>query len=462
MAREHQPIQIGLPPESAWRVEHPSPLSLVAFVVGDEAPDPGDAFLAAGRAFGAEPRAIEPMPIEDTAVAWAFSFEVAQRGSRIVLWCERARDDHSPDGIAPDARWTVALQTLLEPSTSDDHARAAATGGVWPASVADFVALAATAVGAAGLARTRVLFDPELGLVYGPDDCARLFLGEGTGAGMPAGALADERHLYRIELRSRGAGTPMWITTVGLARVGKPELELIEVPERLAAAALELLDALAARFICDELPHAGVPFEAGNGLPCALVPAAEVAETVSPGVAGSPSDRTRLDGWPRAAVCSAGQRGSFRKIWTTPVDELERLARHDAGLYLSLRVVEVRERLARATWPDFMRAHAARRGRPGVAFLAKVARAQHEPSVGAETREHVWISVDEVASTGGRGSIAQAPCEGVTLPVLAFTLEEIGDWRVVGLRDGEDSIGPDRADRLADAPAPAPAPANPA
>jgi hypothetical protein len=277
---------------------------------------------------------------------------------------------------------------------------------------------------------------------------------------MPAGALADERHLYRIELRSRGAGTPMWITTVGLARVGKPELELIEVPERLAAAALELLDALAARFICDELPHAGVPFEAGNGLSCALVPAAEVAETVSPGVAGSPSDRTRLDGWPRAAVCSAGQRGSFRKIWTPPVDELDRLARHDAGLYLSLRVVEVRERLARATWPDFMQAHAAHRGRPSVAFLAKVARAQPESS--AETREHVWISVDEVTSMGGRGSVAQAPREGVTPPVLGFTLDEIGDWRVVGLRDGEDSIGPDRADRLAAAPAHAPVPANPA
>ena len=435
MAREHQPIQIGLPPESAWRITEPTPISLVAFIAGDELPDPGEAFLAAARAFGAEPTSVEPMPIDDPSIHWAFSFEARSRTSRVLLWCEAARPGQSPDNRAPDARHLIVIQTLLEPSTPDDAARAAATKqAVWPASVADFVRLAATAAGAAGLARTQLLFDPELGIVYSPEDCARLFLGGAT----PPGELVDERHLYRIELRSRGPGTPHWITTVGLARVGKPELEMLEVPEPLTAAALQLIDALAARFISEELPHAGVPFEAGVDLALALVPATEAAETVAPEVAGSPADRARFGPAPRAAVCAAGQRGSFRKIWSTPVEALERLMRHDAGLFLSLRIVEVRERLARSTWNDLAAAHATHGASATIAFLVKVAHGETD----ADTPlEHVWIAVTKATSTGGRGS---SPHTGA----IDFALDAVGDWRVLGLLDGGESIGPDRVDLL--------------
>jgi len=439
MAREHQPIQIGLPPESAWRIAEPTPVSLIAFVAGDELPDPGDAFLAAGRAFGAEPTSVEPMPIEEPSIPWAFSFEVRGHGSRVLIWCELAQPGQSPDDRAPDARYLIVLQTILEPSTPDDADRAAATGQpVWPASLADFVRLAATTATAAGLDRTRLLFDPELGLVYSPDDCARLFL---DGAA-PAGELVDERHLYRIELRSRGPGSPQWITTVGLARVGKPELEMLEVPEPLTAAALQLTDALAARFISEDLPHAGVPFEAGGDLAIALVPAAEAAQTVAPEVAGSPGDRARLGPNPRAAICAAGQRGAFRKVWSTPVDALERLMRHGAGLFLSLRVVEVRERLARGTWSAFVAAHATHGAGATVAFLVKVARGHAGPDADADApREHVWLTIDRVTADGGTAASAH------TGPI-EFALADVGDWRVVGLLDGGESIGPDRVELL--------------
>jgi hypothetical protein len=439
MAREHQPIQIGLPPESAWRVAEPTPITLIAFVAGDELPDPGDAFLAAGRAFGTEPASVEPMPVDEPSIPWAFSFEVEGRGSRILLWCEHAQPGQSPDDRAPDARYLIVLQTILEPSTPDDARRAAAVGGsVWPASLADLVRLAATAATAVGADRVRLLFDPQLGLVYSAEECARLFLG-----GHPsAGALVDERHLYRIELRSRGRGTPVWITTSGLARVGKPELEILEVPEPLTAAALQLTDALAARFISEELPHAGVPFEAGGDVAVALVPASEAAGTVASDVAGSSGDRTRLGPIPRAAICAAGQRGAFRKVWSTPVEALERLVRHDAGLYLSLRVVEVRERLARGTWSAFVAAHAAHGSNATVDFLVNVARGQQGPDPQADTpREHVWLTVDRATADGGVATSVHTGSVG-------FAVADVGDWRVVGLLDGGESIGPDRVELL--------------
>ena len=214
---------------------------------------------------------------------------------------------------------------------------------------------------------------------------------------------------------------------------------MLEVPEPLTAAALQLLDALAARFVSEDLPHAGVPFEAGTEVALALVPAAEAAETVAPEVAGSPADRVRFGSSPRAAVCAAGQRGSFRRIWPTPIDALERLMRHDAGLCLSMRVVEVRERLARATWNDFAAAHARHSAQPTAVFLAKVARPRNGEGPGE--REHVWIAVAKASDTGGDGSSSH------TGPV-SFALTDVGDWRVVGVFAGEESIGPDRADRL--------------
>ena len=106
----------------------------------------------------------------------------------------------------------------------------------------DAVALAATVCRAGG-ARTRLLLDPGLGVVLSRADIERLFLSE------PTGALVDQRSLYRIELvaRDRERG-PFWITTVGLARIAKPELELFEVSRDSLRSALELVDALAARF----------------------------------------------------------------------------------------------------------------------------------------------------------------------------------------------------------------------
>ncbi len=449
MSREHMPIQIGLPPKSDWRVDGPSPVSLVAFVAGDEPPDPGEAFLAAGRAFGAEPSSVEPMPVDDPSIHWVFSFEIAGRASRILLWCEDAKEGESPEGRAPDARFVVAVQTLLEPSTADDHARAQATRQpVWPASLADFVRLAAVASTAAGPARLRLLFDPDLGNIYAPEDCERLFLG--TSAGEPAGALADERHLYRIELRARGEGAPLWISTVGLARVGKPELEMLEVPHGLAEAALQVVDALAARFVSEELPDAGVPFEAGVGLSLALVPASEAAETVAPDVAGSPADRARFGNAPRAAICAAGKRGAFRKAWVPPLELLEALASLSAGLYLSRRVIEVRERHARATWGDFAAAFAAHHAQnePPARWFATVMRARPDPLASGEfIREHVDIRVERATPEGGRG----APLDGSE--PFDFTLGdisnwEVGDWSAGGAHASVERLGPYEADRL--------------
>ncbi len=417
MAREHMPIQIGLPPEAAWAMAQPAPVSYIAFVEGDELPDPGDAFTAAGESFGVAPQDVEPVPLSDDGVAWAFAFSIPSRPARIMCWCERAVDGASPDGRASDARWVIFVETLLDAARPVD----------------DAVALVAT-VARAGGARTRLAYDPGLGVAWSTAELARLFLGP------DAGELVDERHLYRIELaahdRERG---PFWITTVGLARIGRPEFELLEVPATLLRPALELVDALAAHFVQEPLPHAGVPFEAGSAISLALVPAAEAAETLSPGVPGGPHDRRGIPPGPRAAICAAGKRGAFRQVWMTPVDELTRLAQGDGALLLSPRVSMVRARLAQRTWSDFAQARARHASRTDVAFLARIA-SSARAGESAHAPASDWLAVEQATVDGGLGRAGRGDRD---MEHRAFSTADIRDWRILGLRADAPEIGPE-------------------
>lgn len=415
MAREHMPIQIGLPAEPAWETAEPAPISYLAFVTGEELPDPGDAFVAAGESFGVAPQDVEPLPLADEAVAWAFAFSVPSRAARVMVWCERAIEGASPDGRASDARWVIFVETLLEA----------------PRAVQDAVALVST-VARAGGARTKLVFDPGLGVAWSRAELEQLFLDA------ESGALVDERHLYRVELvaRDRERG-PFWIATVGLARVGRPELEVLEVPAEHLRAALELVDALAARFVDETPPHAGVPFEAGPDVRLALVPAHEAIEALAPTAPGHAAERRGLPAGPRAAICAAGKRGAFRQVWVAPLDELARLSRAERGLYLAPRVSAVRERLAQRTWGAFAQAHARHAARAGVAFLVKIAVGEREGE-----REHVWLSAEQATVDGGLGILSR---DGGAPVAQAFSRADIGDWRIVGLGGQAPEVGPESA-----------------
>ena len=414
MARDHMPIQIGLPPVTAWHVAEPSSISYIAFIAGEALPDPGEAFIAAGRAFGSAPLETEAIAIDDERVAWAFGFHIARREARIIMWCERAVDGATPDGAAQNAKWVVFLETLLEPTRAVD----------------DAIALAATVARVAG-ERTLLVYDPLLGTAWKPEEFVELFLDESE----HRGALLDERHLYRVELNARDrVNGPYWISTVGLARVSKPELEMLEVPVADVRAALELIDALAARFVSEDMPAAGAPFEAGPDLRIALVPAAEAVQTLAHNAPGDATDRRALVG-PRAALCAAGKRGSFKQIWITPFDELGRLTRNEAGLFLAPRVAQVRAFRAQSTWSMFVSAFA--NNPPSAVFLAKVARDRTDGE-----REHMWLTVSEATHEGGCGTPDRSTTAG---EILHFHHGDISDWRVVGLRSDVAEVGPESA-----------------
>ncbi|MFM7052775.1 MAG: DUF4026 domain-containing protein, partial [Planctomycetota bacterium] len=267
------------------------------------------------------------------------------------------------------------------------------------------------------------------------------------------GELVDERQLYRIEVVARDrVNGPFWLSTVGMGRLLKPELELLEIPAPLLRTALELLDATAARLVTAGLPHAGVPFEVGPEVRCALVPAREAAETIATDAAGGEHDRHRLPPGPRAAICAAGKRGTYRQVWTPPIEALDQLASGRAALYLAARVVDARARLARRTWPALVHAFASRTAPDACLISAKILLAEGGGTTTDEpaARAYAWLDLDEADASGGSGTLAHdVPSIGLAAGAkLSFELPAISDWRAHGLRADAPEIGPESATLL--------------
>ena len=215
---------------------------------------------------------------------------------------------------------------------------------------------------------------------------------------------------------------------------------MLEIPAEELRPALELLDALASRLATEPLPGAGVPFEAGVDLRIALVPAAEAAETLDAGMPGSLEDRKRLARGPRAAVCAAGKRGSFRAVWMPPHDELQAIARGERALFLAPRVVEVRERRARAEWGAFVASFAEHGAGGARAHYAKVAVANSDANSG-DGVEHMWIEVESADANGVRGVADRGETDGPdgrpsasrAASQIACPMDRVGDWLVRGV-----------------------------
>ena len=424
MAREHLPIQIGLPRESAWEMEEYPSSRYVAFVCGDELPDPADAFDALGESFGVAPQDIAPLPTDADEVQWAFRCRIPSRTSPILVWCERVGAADIPDGEIADARWSILVEALLE--LADPLLDAARLGAI---------------VARAGGTRTRLMLNPDLGVVYRLDEIKRLFLAK------RAGEFLDERHLFRVEIGARDrAHGPFWLTTVGLHRVARPEMEMLEIPADELHAALAMVDAIAARFVSTPLPAAGVPFEAGAGLSVALVPVAEVIETISPEMPGGPSDRVKLPRAPRAAICAAGKRGAFRPVWVPPHEVLQKLTRGESGLLRSERETEVQERLARLEWPAFLHAFSSRAQHPARQFYAKVAETRDENLADGGVEhvwEHVWLEVVDanessvcgrkLGADGLRAGAVGASTDSAANSLVTAPITRLSDWAVTGV-----------------------------
>lgn len=409
---------LGDPRHAArWRIA-PAPSRLLAWAGGAELPDPRVAAESA-RVAGLEIESIELLE-PGPPVAWALMARESE-GPPWILWCEPSAEGEVPPSAA-ESPWILGIETLI----------------AWPAADGDAGRL---------LARHRAM---KRWLHAGGAESA--LLDPITGRWLDAtewaldrsrDAIATLEELWCVRIHRRPGASMVWLSTAGLHRCGRPDLELLEIPEPLAAAGAAALDGLAA-LLLEDPPLPETPWRIGPASEVTLEPLVEVISTLSPSAPGSLEDRRRLGTEVElderiAVVCAAERRGSLRRIPVPPVDLLERVARGEVGLYRGRHEVERLRGLVSGQGSLLSRvAEAVESGRAGLRALVS--------TTAVEEDGRGWAALVGVAAEGWLVQPVDLSGRPIaSAPASIATVESLADWRI---DLAERSFGPDDASEL--------------
>jgi hypothetical protein len=399
-----------------WRTE-PSPSRLLAWANGGVPPNPREVAEAA-HGVGLE---IESVGMLEAAppVAWAMvAHEVG--APAWLLWCEPSSDGDVPASAA-ESSWILGIETLISASGPDDASSSLARHRAMKRWLHTAGADSA-------------LLDPVTGRWL---DSAEWTLDRALDP------LASLDELWCVRVHRRPGASMVWLSTAGLSRCGRPDLELLEIPEPLAAAGAAMLDALAA-LLLEEPPHPETPWRIGPASDVSLERLDEVLATLGPAAPGSLEDRRRLEPDLQideriAVVCAAERRGSLRRIPVPPLELLERVARGEVGLFRSRHEAARLRRLVAAHAPLLSRvAQAIESGCAGLRALVSTA------SSTAVDRE--WAALVGVAADGWLVQpVDLAGRAIISAPASIADFDSMSDWRV---DLGDRTFGPDDATAL--------------
>jgi len=412
-----------------WQSAAADPTTLIALWPSADAPTATE-ILALLSSSGARvlDETIEPA---DDAL-WAALVSCPALACPVAVWAEPAQalsPGEVGDASAEQCRWVIGLQTMLE---RDEP-------------VESFAALLKGA--AAGLAEARALLDVAAHRWY---PRAQLDALARNHANVVPAELLWTTHIVAGGMSKAGDRSdddaPVWLHTHGLARCGRPELEIVEVPAKHLRGAARLLQEVAEMIIDSPHPQAGDIMPIGRHAAVAIVPWQDVAPHVNRDAPGSIDDRVRGDeddpehaGW-RAVICDPEPRGTFRKIWTWPSQAIHSLEGEDAVIWRLSKTSARQAMLARSTWSELVMAHASasrtsEKSPQGVQVIVKAGfEVDGEPEGDSQRCEHIWLEVIEFSGDRARGTLLNTPLNIASMQqgdTLWIEREQVTDWQML-------------------------------
>jgi hypothetical protein len=405
---------------AAWMLEDPEPTNLVALWPDEQPPSRMEVFTAFASVAGESVEVIDDVGERSPDFEWASIIRIPGFDRPVAVWTEAAR----PMGPAElevtggvHCPWVVGVEAVLE---EVDPLR-------------DYTGLMRLMLRA--LADVPAILDVTTSRWTSRDALESMF--EQASVEPPADVL------WVVEARRRDEEPelPCWLRTRGLARCGRPELEMLDVPGPRTDTAAQVLSSMAAMLFEAEPPDPGVTWLIGHELAVSLVPWESLADQVAETVVGGPLDRAHGDEAPSAVVCDvAGEGGGpdLRKL--CPARVIHRLAGEDAcGLYWTERATRRQSDLARAGWDQFAIAWAAMRRsgalegpHPPAVFGLKAGYAiADRPDL---NHEHIWFRVHGFSDDGVEAELVNEPVHDVGLApgdIVVVTPDRIADWLVV-------------------------------
>ena len=388
----------GLGNDKPWELQEPSPTDLRTVIEGGT-PCSIEELGTYIASFVGKSIMVEEIEPPDSDVPWTLRVRVDGLPTDCLFWVEPLHEA-TKQACAVEAGWVLALQTQLHPDDPLTH-------------FSNIMRLLS------GISLPiHSICDIPTGRWFPKDSIEKVFLQDGIEP--PEEVLWITRLIEAPE-----DGDPedrwAWISTHGLTRCSRAELEMFGVPALLSTDAVNLIDGLAALTLETALPPAGQPIALGSTLLISLMKCNHALELLEDGMPGLEDHLT-----PSVAVVSPDGTKIF------PENALQTLHEGETAMMKTLRSTNRQSLLARKDWGVFIHAVQQIGNSEHATCLVQVPWANNEdPNA---PREYLWFKVVGVNSDTLIGELAHRPAlvtsleEGHREEIMQ---EDASDWVVM-------------------------------
>ncbi len=387
----------GLSQEKPWELKTPTPTDLRAVISGNQPNFEATCKTIAtfiGQKIEAEP--IEP---EDSTLAWASRIRIDELPTDFVLWVEPL-DAETRKAAGIDSGWILAVHTLLHPGDPITH-------------FSNLMRL----LGGAKL-NVHSICDLPTGRWFPKNIVESVFVNNDV---EPAEDIMWIARLIEAPEDGEPEDRFAWISTHGLTRCGRVELEMFGVPGDLVTESVDLIDGLAALTLENPLPQAGQPISIGSDLLVSLMEPSKIIPQLQDGMPGKESHVT-----PSVAIVSHDGGLIY------PKDALHTLKRQKTTVMKTTRSTNRQSYLARASWNLLVKAATQIGKSEHAACLVQIAWSNTEEE--DAPREYLWFRIIESAEESVVGTLAHTPALVTSLNEgyeETITADDITDWIVM-------------------------------
>ena len=363
----------GLSDERPWELQQPTPTDLRGVIIGTDLPSM-ETITQSFATFVGETIEAETVDPPGNDVPWATRVRIEGLPTDIVVWVEPL-NEAAREAAEIDAGYVLALQTVLHRGDPLTHfsnlMRLMAGSDLNVHSICD-------------LATGRWFPNDILDQIFVQDEVE------------PPEEILWITRLVEAPEDAEPEDRSAWISTHGLTRCGRVELEMFGVCAIYASEAVHIVDGLAALTLETSLPPAGQPMSLGSDLLVSLMPCNKATGMLSEGMPGL-EDRDV----PSVAIASSDATTVY------PHDALLTLHQGETAVIKTLRSTERSATLAQDKWELLLKTAGQIGESEHAGCLVQVPWSQADDE--EAPREYLWFRVIEVNGQEVVGELAHQP-----------------------------------------------------
>ena len=388
----------GLSKENPWELDEPTPTDFRCVLQDEEMPTMGVVTKAIATFVGS-PIEVEPVESPEGSIDWAVRMRVDGIPVDLLVWVEPLTSAIG-DSAGVSSGSVLAVQTVLHSTDPLTH----------------FANIMRVLAGSE--LHIHSICDIPTGRWFSSDVLQKVFVNDDIEP--------QEEILWITRLVEAPEGVEpedrwAWVSTFGLNRCGRFELEMLGVSGSYSTEAVHLVDGLASLTLETPLPPTLQPLSLGTNLLVSMMPTEKVVAMLQKDMPGSESRDA-----PSVAIVSSDGKN------VCPLDALLVLHQGETAVSRSLRSTERNAKIAQDSWELFLQAARQIGQNEHAGCLVQV------PWVHADDestpREYLWFRVVELMGTEVVGALAHTPDIVKTLSEgqqETFTKQDITDWVIL-------------------------------